>query len=145
MTKKTTGFTCGSFDCTHAGHYLMFEECKNQCDHLIVGLQTDPTLDRSDSKNSPVQSMFERYLQLKACKFIDEIIVYETEDDLLNLLTSMKIDVRFIGADWEGKTFTGCSLAEEMDIVFNSRQHGYSTSSLRKRVYEAEQNKLKLS
>ena len=139
-TKNTDiGITAGSFDCTHAGHYLMFEECKNQCDHLIVCLQTDPTIDRSDSKNKPVQSLFERYLQLKACRFIDEIIVYETEDDLYNIFSSIKYSKRFIGADWEGKQFTGCDIPGMADkLIFNSRNHGYSTSSLRERVYLAE-------
>lgn len=137
------GITAGSFDCTHAGHYLMFEECRNKCDHLIVCLQTDPSLDR-DTKNKPVQSLFERYLQLKACKFIDEIIVYETEDDFYNILSSINYHIRFVGADWEGKKYTGFDIPGMDDkIVFNSRNHGYSTTSLRQRVHDAELAKLK--
>lgn len=139
--KKVIGVTAGSFDLTHAGHYLMFEECRNQCDHLIVFLQTNPNIDRA-SKNVPVQSINERYLQLRACKFIDEIIVYETEQDLHNLLSSVNYDKRFIGADWEGKNYTGSDLPFMADkVIFNSRNHGFSTSSLRERVYNAERRK----
>lgn len=141
MTEKQIGFTCGSFDCTHAGHYLMFEECKKNCDYLIVGLHTDPTIDRPDSKNKPVQSMFERYIQLKACKYIDEIVVYETEEDLLNLLSCTSINARFIGADWKDKEYTGKHLP--IPVQFNTRTHNYSTSSLRERVYTAERSKTK--
>ena len=135
------GITAGSFDLCHAGHYLMFEECKNYCDYLIVCLQTDPTTDRPD-KNKPIQSVFERYLQLKSCKFVEEIIVYESEDDFYNILSSMKYDVRFIGSDWKGKEFTGHDI-EGMDerVKFNSRNHGYSTSSLRQRIFESEKLK----
>ena len=135
------GVTAGSFDLTHAGHYLMFEECRGQCDHLIVFLQTDPSLDRA-GKNKPVQSINERYLQLRACKYIDEVIVYETEEDLYNLLCSIQFDRRFIGADWQGKPFTGHDIPGMNEkIVFNSRNHTFSSSGLRKRVYESEKNK----
>ena len=135
----TIGFTCGAFDLTHSGHYLMFEECRKQCDYLVVGLQTDPSIDRK-TKNSPVQTYEERYTQLKACKYIDKIIKYETEADLIELLKNTAVDVRFIGADWEGKEYTGYELP--IKVVFNSRNHNYSTSNLRKRIYEAENKRI---
>lgn len=138
---KIVGVTAGSFDLTHSGHYLMFEECKGQCDYLIVFLQTNPNVDRAE-KNVPVQSMNERYLQVRACKYVDEIIVYETEQDLYNLFCSINFDKRFIGSDWKGKPFTGHDIEGMMEkVVFNSRNHGFSTSSLRKRVFEAELKK----
>ncbi len=141
MDKGVIGITAGSFDLTHAGHFLMFEECKGQCDYLIVCLQTNPNLDRPD-KNIPVQSTHERYLQVRACKYVDEVVVYETEQDLYNLFCSIKFDKRFIGADWEGKPYTGYDIpGMSQKVVFNSRNHGFSTSNLRKRVYEAEQAK----
>jgi len=129
------GFTCGAFDLTHAGHYLMFEEARKQCDYLIVGLQTDPSIDRK-SKNKPVQSIKERKIQLKACRYIDKILLYKTEKDLYELLKEFKPDVRFVGMDWKGKHFTGDDLS--IKIIFNSRNHNYSTSSLRKRIYNSE-------
>lgn len=138
---KIVGVTAGSFDLTHAGHYLMFEECKNQCDHLIVFLQTNPNIDRP-TKNMPVQSIYERFQQVRACRFVDEIIVYETEDDLYNLLVAVKYDKRFIGADWMDKQFTGYDIPGMANkVVFNSRNHSYSTSNLRERVYHAERTK----
>jgi glycerol-3-phosphate cytidylyltransferase len=136
------GVTAGSFDLTHAGHYLMFEECKGQCDYLIAFLQTNPNIDRAD-KNIPVQSTHERFLQVRACKYIDEVVVYETEQDLYNLFCSVKFNKRFIGSDWQGKPYTGHDIPGMADkVVFNSRNHGFSTSSLRKRVYEAEYDKI---
>lgn len=133
--QKKIGFTCGSFDLTHAGHYLMFKECKENCDHLIVGLQTDPTIDRPH-KNKPVQTLEERKIQLEACKYIDEIIVYETEAELLELLKKIKPDIRIVGEDWRGKEFTGHDL--DIEIFWNSRDHDYSSSNLRKRVWKSE-------
>ena len=134
-----TGFTCSTFDLFHAGHIMMLKEAKTQCDHLIVGLQTDPTIDRPGIKNKPVQSVFERYEQLKACKYIDEILVYETEEDLVNILLSYPIDVRILGQEYEGKDFTG----SELDIFcyFNKRKHSFSTTELRQRVIDAEGKK----
>ncbi len=131
------GFTCGAFDLCHAGHMLMFKECKNFCDYLIVGLQTDPTLDRA-TKNKPIQTIEERLTQLEAVKYIDEIVIYDTEQDLYDILSKneLGIDVRIIGEDWRGKPFTGHDLP--MEVAFNSRTHSYSTSALRKRVAEAE-------
>jgi glycerol-3-phosphate cytidylyltransferase len=135
----TVGFTCSTFDLFHAGHIMMLKEAKTQCDHLIVGLQTDPTIDRPGIKNKPVQSVFERYEQLKACKYIDEILVYETEDDLVNILLSYPIDVRILGQEYEGKEFTGKDL--EIRCYFNTRRHSFSTSELRQRVIDAESKK----
>jgi glycerol-3-phosphate cytidylyltransferase len=133
-----TGFTCSSFDLLHAGHTLMLEEAKAQCDYLIVGLQTDPTLDRP-TKNKPVQTVVERYLQLRACKYVDEIIPYATEQDLEDILAGMHIDVRILGVEYRDKDFTGRDICKkrDIDIVFNERDHRFSSSDLRKRVTEA--------
>ena len=125
------GFTCSCFDLFHAGHVMMLKEAKNHCDYLIVGLQTDPTLDR-EWKNKPIQSVFERYVQLVACKYVDEIIPYATEKELMDILTSYPIDVRIIGEEYRDKQFTGCNL--NMEVYFNSRQHSFSTTELRQRV-----------
>lgn len=134
------GFTCGAFDLCHAGHMLMFKECKEHCDYLIVGLHTDPTIDRPE-KNKPTQSIEERRTQLEAVRYIDKIVLYDTEKDLYDLLSKneLGIDVRIIGADWKGKPFTGHDLP--LTTVFNTRDHGYSSSDLRKRIYEAERKK----
>lgn len=126
------GITFGAFDLCHAGHVLMFEECRGQCDYLIVGLQFDPSLER-EGKNKPIQSMYERYLQLKAIRYIDEIIPYAYEHEIVEILSTRKIDVRFVGADYIGKVFTG-SDNDSIDICYNSRNHNYSTSELRKRI-----------
>lgn len=125
------GFTCSCFDLFHAGHVLMLEEAKQHCDYLIVGLQTDPTLDRPE-KNKPVQTVYERYVQLKGCKYVDEIIPYSTEEDLLNLLTTLKYDVRIIGEEYQNKVYTGKFL--DKDVYYNKRPHTYSSSELRKRI-----------
>jgi len=132
--KKIIGFTCGAFDLTHAGHYLMFREIKNKCTYLIVGLQSDPSIDRKE-KNKPIQSLKERKIQLEACKYIDKIINYKTEKDLVNLLKKVKPDIRFLGKDWEGKNYTGKELP--INVIFNSRNHNYSSASLRKRIVDA--------
>ena len=133
------GFTCGAFDLLHAGHILMLQEAKSVCDYLIVGLQTDPSLDR-ESKNSPVQSLEERRIQIEAVKYVDEVIIYETEKDLLALLKRLKPDIRIIGADHEGKPFTGHEL--DIELFFNSRNHSWSSSDLRRRIVEHETRKL---
>lgn len=134
------GFTCSCFDLFHAGHIMMLKEAKSQCDYLIVGLQTDPTLDRPE-KNKPVQSVFERFVQLQACKYVDEIVVYATEKDLLDVLQSYPIDVRIIGDEYKDKYFTGREL--DMEIYYNRRKHSFSTTELRKRVTQIESDKLK--
>ena len=142
MTKKNRfqtkiGFTCGAFDLLHAGHVLMLEEAKSQCDWLVVGLQTDPSIDR-ESKNSPIQTLTERKIQLGAIKFVDEVIIYETESDLMKLLQKLSPDLRIIGADHKGKKFTGWELP--IEIYFNSRNHTFSTSELRRRIYDSEKS-----
>jgi len=125
------GFTASAFDLLHSGHIAMLEEARNQCDYLIVGLHTDPTIDRP-AKNKPVQTTFERYMQLKGCKFVNEIIPYDTEEDLVNLLQVFKPDVRFIGEDYRGKPFSGNEL--DIPIVYTRRRHNFSTSELRTRI-----------
>lgn len=129
------GFTCSAFDLFHAGHVAMLAECKQHCDYLIVGLQVDPSKDRPD-KNKPIQSVYERYKQLKGCKYVDEIIPYETEQDLENLIAIEDIHVRFVGQEYKGKFITGedtCAI-REIRIHYNSRLHNYSSSELRKRL-----------
>ncbi len=130
--KTKIGFTAGAFDLLHAGHVLMLNEASEQCDYLIVGLHTDPTIDRPETKNRPIQSVFERYVQLKALSVVDEIIPYETEQDLLALLSTMNINVRIIGEDYVDKDFTGKDLP--IPVHYNSRKHNFSTSELRKRI-----------
>ena len=125
------GITASCFDLFHAGHVLMLQEAKEQCDRLVVALQTDPTIDRPE-KNKPVQSVFERWVQLEGCKYVDQIIPYATEEDLLNILKSYDWDVRIIGNEYFGKNFTGSELL--MEVYYNSRRHDFSTSELRKRI-----------
>jgi glycerol-3-phosphate cytidylyltransferase len=138
------GFTCSTFDLFHAGHIIMLKEAKQQCDYLIVGLQTDPTIDRPKEKNRPVQSIFERYVQLQACKYVDEIVVYATEKDLLDILLSYAINVRILGDEYENKTFTGRQecISKGIKFYFNKREHTFSTTELRQRVVDAEAEKL---
>jgi glycerol-3-phosphate cytidylyltransferase len=133
------GFTCSTFDLFHAGHVMMLKEAKTQCDYLIVGMQIDPTIDRPGVKNKPVQSVLERFIQVKACMYVDEIIPYATEKELMDILTSYQIDVRIIGEEYRDKQFTGYQLP--MSVYFNSRQHSFSTTELRQRVLEIEQKK----
>jgi glycerol-3-phosphate cytidylyltransferase len=137
------GFTCSTFDLFHAGHIMMLKEARTQCDYLIVGLQTDPTIDRPTEKNKPIQSVFERYEQLKACKYVDEILVYATEKDLVDILLSYPIDVRILGNEYEHKNFTGRNECVErgMQFYFNKRDHSFSTTELRQRVVDAEAEK----
>lgn len=132
------GFTCSCFDLFHAGHIMMLKEAKEQCDYLIVGLQTDPTIDRPQ-KNKPIQSIFERYVQLDACKYVDEIIVYATEEDLVDILLSFPIDVRILGLEYQNTNFTGRQecVSRGIEFYFNNRQHSFSTSELRQRVLNA--------
>jgi glycerol-3-phosphate cytidylyltransferase len=125
------GFTCSTFDLLHTGHILMLEEAKSQCDYLICGLQIDPSVDRPE-KNSPIQSYYERFIQLSAVKYVDKIIPYTTEEELLTILQTNDIDVRILGDEYETKQFTGNYL--DMDYYFNKRTHNYSTSELRRRT-----------
>lgn len=137
------GFTCSTFDLFHAGHIIMLKEAKSQCDYLIVGLQTDPTIDRPKEKNKPVQSIFERFVQLQACKYVDEVVVYATEKDLVDILLSYPINVRILGDEYEHKQFTGRQECVDKGIkfYFNSRAHSFSTTELRQRVIDAEAEK----
>ncbi len=137
MTKRI-GFTCSTFDLFHAGHIIMLKEAKEQCEYLIVGLQTDPTIDRPQ-KNKPVQSVFERFIQLNACVYVDEVIVYATEKELRDILLSFPIDVRILGEEYSNKSFTGDDIA--MEFYFNTRRHSFSTTELRQREIEAESKK----
>ena len=128
------GFTCSCFDLLHAGHILMLKDSKEQCDKLIVGLQTDPTLDRTE-KNKPIQSLEERYIQLEAVKYVDEIIKYETEEELYQLLKVLRPDIRILGSDYgDGRYFTGTEL--NIPIYFHQRNHNYSSTNLRKKLLE---------
>ena len=132
------GITFSAFDLFHSGHVAMLKEAKSSCDYLIVGLQTDPTIDRPE-KNKPIQSVFERYVQLEGCKYIDEIIPYATEQDLIDILLTYKIDVRFIGEEYRKVDFTGKQICvdKDIEIYYNKRQHSFSTSGLRKRIEQA--------
>ena len=142
---KKIGFTCSSFDLFHAGHYLMLRDAKEKCDILIVGLQSDPTFDEEyrittggKNKNKPVQTFEERKIQLEGCKYVDHIIKYHSEEDLKKILLEIKPDIRILGSDWKNKLYTGHEL--DIDIHWHERDHDYSTSTLRKRVYLAEKS-----
>ena len=137
---KTIGITFSTFDLLHAGHIAMLAEAKNHCDYLIAGLQTDPTIDRPDSKNPPVQSIVERQIQLAACRYVDEVVVYSTEQDLVDLLLILPVDIRILGVEYAEKDFSGrheCAM-RGIECIFNSRDHSFSSSSLRKRVAASE-------
>jgi glycerol-3-phosphate cytidylyltransferase len=136
---KLVGITFSAFDLLHAGHVVMLREAKNHCDYLIAGIQTDPTIDRPDSKNKPVQSLVERYAQLSAVKYVDEIIPYQTEQDLIDILSMYEIDVRILGDEYKEKDFTGKDICNKrgIDLYFNKRDHRFSTSDLRERVENA--------
>tara|TARA_B100000424_G_C22936180_1_gene498155 strand:+ start:1232 stop:1639 length:408 start_codon:yes stop_codon:yes gene_type:complete len=129
------GFTCSTFDLLHAGHVQMLRDAKDQCDYLICGLQVDPSLDRKE-KNSPIQTIVERYTQLKAVKYVDEIIPYASEKDLEDILELYTIDVRILGEEYKEKDFTGKDICKKRGIAlyFNKREHRFSSSDLRKRV-----------
>jgi glycerol-3-phosphate cytidylyltransferase len=141
--KYKVGFTCSAFDLCHAGHISMLEEAKNHCDYLIVGLQNDPTLDRP-SKNKPVQSIVERFVQIKAVKYVEEVIPYNTEKDLRDLLWMLPIDIRILGDEYKDKEFTGkdICISRGIELHFNEIKHSFSTSELRKRIYDIESEKL---
>lgn len=136
------GFTCSTFDLLHAGHIAMLRDAKEQCDYLICGLQTDPTLDRKE-KNSPIQTVVERQVQLAAVKYVDEIIVYQTEKDLEDILEMFHVDVRILGEEYRDRDFTGKDICKKrgIQLYFNKRDHRFSSSSLRKQVAEKEHSK----
>jgi len=146
IKKQKVGFTCSTFDLFHAGHYLMLKDAKDQCDILIVGLQTDPTLDEEyrmetggKNKNKPIQSFEERKIQIEGCRYVDHVIPYSTEEDLQKLLKELNPNIRILGSDWKGKQYTGHEL--QIPIYWHNRDHDYSTSNLRKRVYLGEKDK----
>ena len=137
------GFNCSSFDLFHAGHVTMLKMEKELCDHLKVALQVDPTIDRPGIKNKPVQSVYERYVQLQACKYVDEILVYETEEDLINLMKSQTIHIRFLSEEYKDRDFTGKQYCIDngIELFFHLRRHKYSSTEIRNRVYHLETQK----
>lgn len=137
---KKIGIVFSAFDVLHAGHIAMLSDAKNHCDYLIAGLQTDPTLDRPDTKNKPVQTIVERQIQLAATRYVDEIVVYQTEKDLEDILLTLPIDIRILGIEYENKHFTGRDIcqARGIELHFNKRDHSFSSSNLRRRIAEAE-------
>jgi glycerol-3-phosphate cytidylyltransferase len=137
---KKIGITFSQFDMLHAGHIAMLAEAKNHCDYLIAGLQTDASIDRPDTKNAPIQSIVERQIQLAACRYVDEVVVYTTESDLCDLLLILPVNVRILGDEYMHTQFTGRKECEQrgIELVFNERSHSFSSSSLRKRVVAAE-------
>jgi glycerol-3-phosphate cytidylyltransferase len=141
---KKIGIVFSTFDLLHAGHIAMLAEVKNHCDYLIAGLQTDPTIDRPDTKNKPIQSIVERQITVSATRYVDEIVVYQTEADLCDILLTLPIDVRILGVEYKDKEFTGKDICTQrgIEIVYNGRDHSFSSSSLRKRVAEAEKGKI---
>jgi glycerol-3-phosphate cytidylyltransferase len=140
---KKIGIVFSAWDLFHAGHIAMLAEAKNHCDYLIAALQTDPTIDRPDSKNPPIQTIVERQIQVSTNRNVDEVVVYQTEKDLEDLLLILPIDVRILGIEYKDKEFTGRDICMKrgIEIVYNGRDHSFSSSSLRKRVAEAEGNK----
>jgi glycerol-3-phosphate cytidylyltransferase len=141
---KKIGITFSTFDLCHAGHIAMLSEARNHCDYLIAGLQTDPTIDRPGTKNPPVQSIVERQIQLAACRYVDEVVVYQTEQDLIDILLILPVDVRIMGVEYSQQNFTGQEQCRQrgIEIIFNKRDHSFSSSSLRRRVVTAETEKV---
>lgn len=137
------GFNCSSFDLLHAGHVTMLKMEKELCDYLVVALQVDPTIDRPGIKNKPCQSVYERYVQLQACKYVDEILVYSTEYDLLQLLMTQTIHIRFLSEEYLNRDFTGKQYCIDngIELYYHKRQHNYSSSDLRARVAMLENTK----
>jgi glycerol-3-phosphate cytidylyltransferase len=139
---RVIGITCSTFDLLHAGHLIMLEECKKYCDYLICALQVDPTIDRVE-KNKPVQTLVERYIQLDAVQYVDKIIPYNTEEELITIFSSLDLDVRIIGEEYKDTNFTAKDdcLKRGIKIIYNKRDHDFSTTNLRKRIYEQESTK----
>jgi glycerol-3-phosphate cytidylyltransferase len=136
------GFTASQFDMLHAGHVAMLSEARNHCDYLIAGLQNNASWDRPE-KNAPIQSIVERQIQLAATRYVDEIVVYNTEKDLEDILLTLPLDVRILGVEYRDKEFTGRDIcvSRNIELIYNKRDHSFSSSSLRKRVVEAERQK----
>ena len=139
---KIIGFTASTFDLLHSGHITMLRQAKSRCDYLICGLQVDPSIDRPE-KNSPVQTLVERYVQLSAVKYVDEIIPYQTEKDLEDILQMFDIDVRILGDEYKEKDFTGKEICRKrgIELFFNKRDHRFSSSGLREKIYKTEAEK----
>jgi glycerol-3-phosphate cytidylyltransferase len=139
---RVIGITCSTFDLLHAGHIIMLEECKKYCDYLICALQVDPSTDRPE-KNKPIQSLVERYIQLEAVSHVDKIIPYNNEEELLTIFSSLDLDVRILGEEYKDKKFTGKEICQKRGIrlVYNKRDHDFSTTNLRERIYIQESNK----
>ena len=129
------GFTCSTFDLFHAGHIVMLQESKSLCDYLVCGLLTDPTIDRPDTKSSPIQTPFERYVQLSSCRYVDEVIPFSTEQEIIDMVLSIQPDIRIVGEEYRDRDHTGKGLCP---VHYNKRKHSFSSTSLRKRVQEAE-------
>jgi glycerol-3-phosphate cytidylyltransferase len=142
IENKIIGITCSTFDLLHTGHIIMLEECKKYCDFLICALQVDPTIDRPE-KNKPIQSLVERYIQLDAVKHVDKIIPYSTEEELETLFSALDLDVRIIGEDYKNQDFTAkeVCLKRGIKVIYNRRDHHFSTSSLREEIYKQESKK----
>jgi glycerol-3-phosphate cytidylyltransferase len=140
---KKIGITFSTFDMLHAGHVTMLKQEKERCDYLKVALQVDPSIDRPGIKNKPIQSVYERYVQLQAVKYVDEILVYETEDDLLNLIKTQTMHIRFLSEEYIDKNFTGKQYCMDngIEIYYHKREHKYSSSEIRSRAYELELEK----
>ena len=139
---RVIGITCSTFDLLHAGHIIMLEECKKYCDYLICALQVDPSIDRPE-KNKPIQSLVERYIQLDAVQYVDKIIPYTTEEELITIFSSLDLDVRIIGEEYKDTEFTAKNICQKRGIklVYNKRDHDFSTTNLRERIYNQESNK----
>lgn len=137
------GFNCSTFDFFHAGHVTMLREEKRHCDYLIIAVQADPTTDRPKTKNKPVQSLYERYVQVSSCKYVDEVLVYHTEEELLHMLQTIHIDIRFLGDEYRTKDFTGKQwcIDRGIELHYHNRDHPYSSSELRNRTYLMEKEK----
>ena len=139
---RIIGITCSTFDLLHAGHIIMLEECKKYCDYLICALQVDPSIDRPE-KNKPIQSLVERYIQLDSVQYVDKIIPYNTEEELITKFSSIDLDVRIIGEEYKDTEFTAKNICQKRGIklVYNKRDHNFSTTNLRERIYNQESNK----
>jgi len=130
------GFTCSTFDLFHAGHIVMLQESKSLCDYLVCGLLTDPTIDRPDTKSKPVQTAFERYVQLSSCRYVDEVIPFSTEQEIIDMVLSIQPDIRIVGEEYRDRDHTGKGLCP---VHYNKRRHSFSSTSLRERVQEANE------
>ena len=139
---RIIGITCSTFDLLHAGHIIMLEECKKYCDYLICAIQVDPTIDRPE-KNKPIQSLVERYIQLEAVQYVNKIIPYTIEEELISIFSSLDLDVRIIGEEYKDTEFTAKNICQKRGIklVYNKRDHDFSTTSLRQRIYNQESTK----